>query len=266
MGRSGKSVYGTESDPINCSFFLRVGACRHGSCCPKKHAFPTFGNTLMIHHYWIPPKKLYSRERELKKHYDRFCEDLLEEFLKYGNVMDFQALKNIGDHNIGNTFIKYADEDEAAEALKHINGRFYAGRKIKVNFSPITDFDNARCRDYQTQSCTRGNFCNFAHFMRNPRWTANHLNQMSAQERLRRKTRKLREKRTRDGWPEFPVGGSTAQREKCLTKWNELLSQKREREGLKPPPGLEHLYGIKKEMDVQPQADGLQLFRPNIDA
>lgn len=269
----GKSLYGTEADPVNCSFFLRIGACRHGQNCPKRHVFPNFGNTLMIHHLWIPPKRILNKPKELAKHYDRFCEDLLEECLKYGNVMDFQALKNVGDHMIGNVFLKFSDEDEAADCLKHLRNRFYAGRKVSADFSPIADFDNARCRDYQTNSCKRGNFCNFAHFMRNPRWTADHLNSMSAQERLKRKRRKLRAKRTKDGWPAFPVAGSTSERKRVLEKWNNLLKEQRAAQGKAIPPGLENIF-LKDEItesdskiknDNQNHQSGLQLFRPGMD-
>merc|ERR1712113_990820 len=134
----------------------------------------------------------------------------------YGNVMDFQSLKNVGDHMIGNVFLKFSDEDEAADCLKHLRNRFYAGRKVSADFSPIADFDNARCRDYQTNSCKRGNFCNFAHFMRNPRWTADHLNSMSAQERLKRK--------------------------RVLEKWNNLLKEQRAAQGKAIPPDLENIF------------------------
>ncbi len=42
-------------------------------------------------------------------------------------------------------------------------GRFYAGRPILVEFSPVTDFREATCRQYEENTCTRGGYCNFMH-------------------------------------------------------------------------------------------------------
>ena len=55
------------------------------------------------------------------------------------------------------------DEDAAARALQGLSGRFYAGRPILVEFSPVTDFREATCRQYEENTCTRGGYCNFMH-------------------------------------------------------------------------------------------------------
>jgi splicing factor U2AF subunit len=70
---------------------------------------------------------------------------------------------NIGDHLIGNVYAKFFNEDNAADAIKSLNGRFYGGRTIAVEFSPVTDFREAKCRQYNDGSCERGGYCNFMH-------------------------------------------------------------------------------------------------------
>ena len=55
------------------------------------------------------------------------------------------------------------DEDAAAAALQGLTGRFYNGRPILVEFSPVTDFREATCRQYEENTCTRGGYCNFMH-------------------------------------------------------------------------------------------------------
>ena len=41
------------------------------------------------------------------------------------------------------------EEEEAAEkALMALNGRFYGGRPLVCEFSPVTDFREARCRQF----------------------------------------------------------------------------------------------------------------------
>ncbi|KAH7372406.1 hypothetical protein KP509_17G002300 [Ceratopteris richardii] len=41
--------------------------------------------------------------------------------------------------------------------------RFDAGRPIIVDFSPVTDFREATCRQYEENTCNRGGYCNFMH-------------------------------------------------------------------------------------------------------
>lgn len=51
--------------------------------------------------------------------------------------------------------------------LKHIALRCYAtGRPIIVDFSPVTDFHEATCRQYEENNCNRGGYCNFMHLKR----------------------------------------------------------------------------------------------------
>jgi len=55
------------------------------------------------------------------------------------------------------------DEEEAARALQGMQGRYYAGKPIVVEFSPVTDFREATCRQYEENNCSRGGYCNFMH-------------------------------------------------------------------------------------------------------
>ena len=34
---------------------------------------------------------------------------------------------------------------------------------LQVEFSPVTDFREATCRQYEENTCTRGGYCNFMH-------------------------------------------------------------------------------------------------------
>jgi len=248
FGNFHSSVYGTEQDPHNCSFFLRIGACRHGTCCPKKHTWPTFSNTIMLEHIWVPSKKVHSNKRKREKHYERFLEDLLEEMSKYGDVEDTCTFENLGDHCLGNSFVKFATEDQAAKALKGITGRYYAGRLIIAKFSPVTDFENARCRDHCGGFCRRGNFCNFAHFCKPPRWAVRFMEKTKVQAyRTRKKLKREREEQS-----ENFVGLSRDERMKIIARWNEEELKK----------GKVPLFSAKAETELSGKSS-LKLFEPN---
>lgn len=70
---------------------------------------------------------------------------------------------NLGDHIVGNVYVRYTNEDYAENAIKNIHGRFFNGKKIDAQYSSVTDFGNAKCKQYLDGSCKRGGFCNYMH-------------------------------------------------------------------------------------------------------
>jgi len=260
--KSGGRTYGTELDPVNCSFFLRTGCCRHGDSCPKEHSWPPFGTTILFQHLWIAPKRILAKKKARSRHYDAFVEDLLEECLKYGHVSNILTVANMGDHMVGNTFVRFEDEEQAAKCLAGLTGRYYAGRKVHAVYSPVVDLNLSQCRDYELDSCTRGQFCNFAHFMPLPRWVHKALrdsqfNYQSKSDKELKRNHAL--KSYDDGWPKFPIHGSRVDRVKCIASWN-LLHGRWDEDGKRKLPVVDKLnHGDKKFPDTKP---GLNLFKP----
>ena len=166
------TIHGTEDDRVNCPYYFKIGACRHGDTCQRKHHKPAFSQTVLIHKIWfnplIPiinsggnPRQLDDRLMQLE--FDHFYEELFEEMRKFGTVEEIQVLENLGDHMIGNAYVRFKDEDEAAAALNANNGRYYAGRMLKCEFSSVTDFRISRCRQFDSDRCQRESYCNFMH-------------------------------------------------------------------------------------------------------
>ncbi len=123
-----------------------------------------------------------------------------EELEKFGRIEELNVCANLGDHMIGNVYVKYEEEEMAEkvpppplpppprgacavavcvferesvresvcewQALNALNGRFYAGRLIMAEYSPVTDFRESRCRQYEETSCKYGGHCNFMHIKR----------------------------------------------------------------------------------------------------
>ena len=65
---------------------------------------------------------------------------VFEELEKFGKIEELNVCANLGDHMIGNVYVKYDEEEQAEKALNALNGRFYAGRLIMAEYSPVTDF------------------------------------------------------------------------------------------------------------------------------
>ena len=107
--------------------------------------------------------------------FNEFYEEIFEELKSFGKIEDIQVCENLGDHMVGNVYIKFEDEEDAEKALQSLNGRFYAGRQLTCEFSPVTDFREARCRQFDEGTCARGGYCNFMHVREPSRELRKHL-------------------------------------------------------------------------------------------
>ncbi|KAK3005801.1 hypothetical protein RJ639_016267 [Escallonia herrerae] len=169
------SLYGTEKDRVNCPFYFKVGACRHGDRCSRLHTKPTISPTLLLSNMYPRPDMITPGvdaqgqpidPRKLQDHLENFYEDLFEELSKYGEIESLNVCDNLSDHMVGNVYVQFREEEHAASALKNLTGRFYAGQPIFVDFSPVTDFREAMCGVYEENTCNRGGYCNFMHLKR----------------------------------------------------------------------------------------------------
>ncbi|CAH8267441.1 unnamed protein product [Arabidopsis lyrata] len=157
------SIFGTEKDRANCHFYFKIGACRHGDRCSRLHTKPSISPTLLLSNMYQRPDMITPGvdvngnridPRKMQAHFEDFYEDLFEELNKYGEIESL---------NVGNVYVQFREEEQAGNALHNLQGRFYAGRPIIVDFSPVTDFREATCRQYEEETCKRGGYCNFMH-------------------------------------------------------------------------------------------------------
>jgi len=168
------SIFGTEKDKVNCSFFFKIGACVHGDRCSRIHNKPSFSQTLLLRNLYINPQNSAKSadgshlanvsDEEMQEHYDNFFEDVFVECDdKYGQVEEMNVCDNLGDHLVGNVYVKFRKEEDAEKAVEDLNNRWFGGRPIYAELTPVTDFREACCRQYETGECTRSGFCNFMH-------------------------------------------------------------------------------------------------------
>ncbi|XP_059463063.1 splicing factor U2af small subunit B-like [Corylus avellana] len=165
------SIFGTEKDRVNCPFYFKIGACRHGDRCSRLHTKPTISPTLCLSNMYQRPDMLTPQAQpnpnldptHIQEHFEDFYQDLFDELSKYGHIESLNICDNLADHMVGNVYVQFREEEDAANALRNLTGRFYSGRPIIVDFSPVTDFREATCRQYEENVCNRGGYCNFMH-------------------------------------------------------------------------------------------------------
>ncbi|CDY46291.1 BnaC05g21650D [Brassica napus] len=102
------SIYGTEKDRVNCPFYNKMGACRHGDRCSRIHNRPAISPTLLLSNMRRPAQD----PRAFR-----------------GSIRGAQEFK---------------EEDQAAAALQALQGRSYLGRPIIGEFSPIVSREKRR--------------------------------------------------------------------------------------------------------------------------
>lgn len=94
------SIFGTEQDKVNCSFYYKIGACRHGDRCSRKHVKPSYSQTILMPNMYQNPAfdpKNRMNGSQLQNHFDAFYEDVWCEMCKYGELEELVVCENNND-------------------------------------------------------------------------------------------------------------------------------------------------------------------------
>ncbi|KAK3726104.1 hypothetical protein LTR37_000252 [Vermiconidia calcicola] len=121
------SIFGTEQDKVNCSFYYKIGACRHGDRCSRKHVKPSYSQTVLLPNLYQNPAydtKSRLNPGQLQNHFDAFYEDFWCEMCKYGELEEVVVCDNNNDHLIGNVYARFKYEDSAQAACDALNSRW----------------------------------------------------------------------------------------------------------------------------------------------
>ena len=157
-----------SQDPHGCSFYLKTGSCKYGDLCGKRHSYPASSKVILIKHMYDPPNfgdaasLEYEEEEEVSK-YREFLEDVYPEFRKYGYIAKLYVCRNFAPHLRGNVYVQYETEENAMKAVRSLSHRYYAGKLLHPEFSPVSDWHAAICGHFRRGRCHRGNDCNFLH-------------------------------------------------------------------------------------------------------
>ena len=123
-------IFGTEEDKVNCPFYLKMGACRHGDRCSRIHNRPILSQTLLLQNMYVAPKQEFDAqtgqpiaqdERAIQEHFEDFYEDIFEELNTIGGELEqLRVCENLSDHLSGNVYAKFYEEEDAEAALNKL--------------------------------------------------------------------------------------------------------------------------------------------------
>uniref|UniRef100_A0A2K5QMP7 U2 small nuclear RNA auxiliary factor 1 like 4 n=1 Tax=Cebus imitator TaxID=2715852 RepID=A0A2K5QMP7_CEBIM len=148
------SIFGTEKDKVNCSFYFKIGACRHGDRYSRLHK-PTFSQTIVLLNLYRNPQNTaqtadgshcHVSDVEVEEHYDSFFEEVFTELQgKYGEMEKMKVCDNLGHHLVGNVYVTVRMQS----GLWPLNNRWFNGQAVHAELSPVTDFWESCCRQYE---------------------------------------------------------------------------------------------------------------------
>jgi splicing factor U2AF subunit len=229
------SIFATEKDRVNCPFYFKIGACRHGERCSRIHNKPPVSQCVLFKGmYQSPVQKCVAvgsappSRREASDHFEDFYEDVFEELVKFGELKEMHICDNMAEHLSGNVYALFRDERDAKSALEALNGRYYEGKTIAAEFSPVTDFRDASCRQYAENECSRGGYCNFMHLRQIGRSLSKELygrfSKSSKSRSSRERSRSFSPSRRRGGGKDGDEGDR--ERRAKIARWNRERAEK----------------------------------------
>ncbi|XP_038209845.1 U2 small nuclear ribonucleoprotein auxiliary factor 35 kDa subunit-related protein 2 [Zerene cesonia] len=164
-----------------CPFFFKTACCRFADECSRNHQYPGISTTLLATNFYAhfglenaivneydSDVMLEYEDSDTYKHFKEFFYDVLPEFQKYGQVIQFKVCNNFERHLRGNTYIEYADIRSAVQAYRALHARWYGGKQISLQFCNIYSWKRAICGLEIRKRCPKGNACNFLHVFTNP--------------------------------------------------------------------------------------------------
>ena len=94
-------------------------------------------------------------------HFYKFYEEIFIELSNFGELKELNVCDNLGDHMIGNVYAKFANEEYAQRAYNTLAGKYYHSNLVQEEYSPVINFRECRCRNYEEDRCERGVFLPF---------------------------------------------------------------------------------------------------------
>ena len=204
------------TDPSLCTFYHKIGACRHGDKCSRRHVRPTESKSILLANLYQDPRRADPKAKPmLDEEFDRFYTDVFLKVAEQGEVDSIVVCENENFHLAGNVYVRFRTMAMASDAMMALNQEWFGGRPVYCDLLPVANFHEANCRAHDTNSCTRGGLCNFMHVRRPSNETRKRLKQAQEKTMVLAKIRSIKdplwgtrwedatlEKYTRDADPE----------------------------------------------------------------
>ncbi|KAJ6897079.1 Splicing factor U2af small subunit A like [Populus alba x Populus x berolinensis] len=111
------SIFGAEKDRVNCPFYFKTRAWRHGDRCSRLHTKPSISRPLLLSNMYRRPDMITPGVNALGNPIDprkiqQYFEDLYEELSKYGEIESLNVCDNLAEHMGVETLIVWGMQHE----------------------------------------------------------------------------------------------------------------------------------------------------------
>ncbi|XP_013099312.2 U2 small nuclear ribonucleoprotein auxiliary factor 35 kDa subunit-related protein 2 isoform X2 [Stomoxys calcitrans] len=149
----------TRPGEKQCEFYKKTQCCRFGYHCSHSHTRPLLSNIILIRNFFqhrlldqqqheeysSAEEQLEMGEGDLRSDYDEFCADVWPELEQFGEIVNFRTARNVQPHARGTVFVEYKDKRSALKAFINLQSRYYAAKRLNVEFAHITHWRTAVC-------------------------------------------------------------------------------------------------------------------------
>lgn len=152
-----KTLSETNPNKELCPFFKKTSTCRFFDVCSRNHIRPGISKIILIpgfySHYSLEKTEtdqfsdssLEFETSETHAHYREFFYDVIHELEKFGRIKLFKTCSNHEAHLRGNVFVEYLTKREALISFRALNGRWYGGKQLSIEFCNIQSWRSALC-------------------------------------------------------------------------------------------------------------------------
>lgn len=147
----------TNPNKQQCPFFKKTSTCRFFDVCSRNHVRPAISKIILIPNFYshyslektetdkFSDSSLEFESAETYAHYKEFFYDVVPEFEKCGRMRLFKTCSNHEAHLRGNVFVEFMTKREALISYRLLNGRWYGGKQLNVEFCNIQSWRSAIC-------------------------------------------------------------------------------------------------------------------------
>lgn len=133
-----------------CTFYQKVGVCRHGESCVRRHEHPSRSCCILL-------KNMPFTEATRTS----VIEDVFIEAAMQAEVLDMVVAANTEPHLRGSIYIRFSTPEGAAKVTENFNNRWFDGTPVFAELIPAHDLHQTLCMS--EKECTRGLKCNYVH-------------------------------------------------------------------------------------------------------
>lgn len=152
-----KTLFESNPNKEPCPFFKKTSTCRFFDVCSRNHVRPGISKIILISNFYthfslektetdqFSDSSLEFENSETYEHYKDFFFDVVPELERFGRIKLFKTCSNHESHLRGNVYVEFLTTREALKCYKALNGRWYGGKQLNVEFCNIQSWRSALC-------------------------------------------------------------------------------------------------------------------------